>query len=323
MQQGPVSRKYRIVALGGLLGVALLILIAVRSRTAEVVTILGAGGGWALLAASLYRIVPVELNAAAWGALLEKRRLGWGATLRLRWIGEAVNALLPAAQIGGDFARARLLTVGGVPARHATAAMVADVALGAFTQVLFTLLGAAALILGAAPAASARRHLGWLALVLGIGAAFAALLILVARVGVGRLLTALSLHMPHRLAARVKMGGVAIDRSLRSIRRRPRALTVSSAWHLAAWLAQVVESWLVLRLLGRPIGWVAALAIESLAASARGRGLRGPRRNRRPGGGAGRGGRRVRRRGAGGAGAGGGQARARAAGRRAGHRRPG
>ena len=270
MQQGPVSRKYRIVALGGLLGVALLILIAVRSRTAEVVTILGAGGGWALLAASLYRIVPVELNAAAWGALLEKRRLGWGATLRLRWIGEAVNALLPAAQIGGDFARARLLTVGGVPARHATAAMVADVALGAFTQVLFTLLGAAALILGAAPDASARRHLGWLALVLGIGAAFAALLILVARVGVGRLLTTLSLHMPHRLAARVRMGGVAIDRSLRSIRRRPRALTVSSAWHLVAWLAQVVESWLVLRLLGRPIGWVAALAIESLAASARG-----------------------------------------------------
>jgi glycosyltransferase involved in cell wall biosynthesis len=32
----------------------------------------------------------------------------------------------------------------------------------------------------------------------------------------------------------------------------------------------VVETWLVLRLLGRPIGWVAALAIESLAASARG-----------------------------------------------------
>ena len=110
-----MSSKYRIVALGGLLGVALLIFIAVRSRTAEVVTILSAGGGWALLAATLYRIVPVELNAAAWGVLLGKRRLSWATTLRLRWIGEAVNALLPTAQIGGDFARARLLTAGGVP----------------------------------------------------------------------------------------------------------------------------------------------------------------------------------------------------------------
>ena len=270
MQGNPLSRKYRIVALGGLFGVALLISLAARSRTAEVLTILRTGGGWALLAASLYRIVPVELNAGAWAALLEKRPLGWAATLWMRWIGEAVNSLLPAAQIGGDFARARLLTAGGVPAGQATAAMVADVAVGAFTQVLFTFLGAAALILGAPSEAPARAHLGWLALVIGIGAGFAALLIVVARVGVGRLLTALPLHLHGRLAARVRTGGAAIDRSLRSIRRRPRALLASAAWHLGAWLSQVVETWLVLRLLGRPIGWAAALAMESLAASARG-----------------------------------------------------
>ena len=270
MQGERVVRKYRIVALGGLLGVALLIFIAVRSRAAEVVTILSAGGGWALMAASLYRIVPVELNAAAWGVLLGKRRLGWATTLRLRWIGEAVNSLLPTAQIGGDFARARLLTAGGVPAGEATAAMVADVAIGAFTQVLFTFMGAAALILGSRSTASARTHLGWLVLVIGIGAGFAALLIVVARVGVGRLLTALSLHLNHRLATRLKKGGAAIDRALLSIRRRPNALLASATWHLAAWLAQVVETWMVLRMLGRPIGWVAALAIESLAASARG-----------------------------------------------------
>ena len=270
MQGAPLSRKYRIVALGGLFGLAMLISLAARSRTAEVLAILRTGGGWALLAASLYRIVPVELNASAWASLLEKRRLGWAATLWMRWIGEAVNSLLPAAQVGGDFARARLLTAGGVPAGEATAAMVADVAVGAFTQVLFTFLGAAALMLGAPSESPARQHLGWLALVIGIGAAFAALLIVVARVGVGRLLTALPLHLNGRLAARLKTGGAAIDRSLGSIRRRPRALLASATWHLLAWLSQVVETWLVLRLLGRPIGWVAALAMESLAASARG-----------------------------------------------------
>ena len=323
MQRAPLSRKYRIVALGGLFGLALLISLAARSRTAEVLTILRTGGGWALLAASLYRIVPVELNAAAWAALLEKRPLGWAATLWMRWIGEAVNSLLPAAQIGGDFARARLLTAGGVPAGEATAAMVADVAIGAFTQVLFTFVGAAALILGAPSEAPARAHLGWLALVIGIGAGFAALLIVVARVGVGRLLTALPLHLNGRLAARLRIGGAAIDRSSGSIRRRPRALLVSATWHLVAWLSQVFETWLVLRLLGRPIGWVAALAMESLAASARGAafvvpGGIGVQEGALVAVGAAFGVARAGR-----VGAGGRQARARAGGRRAGHRRLG
>ena len=70
---------------------------------------------------------------------------------------------MPAAQIGGDFARARLLTAGGVPAADATAAMVADVSIGAITQVVFTLLGAAALILRANVGAPARACIsdGW------------------------------------------------------------------------------------------------------------------------------------------------------------------
>jgi putative membrane protein len=264
------SSRLRFVAAGAVVGLALLIVVAVRSRAGDVVKILKEGGLWPLLAASLYRIVPVEINAAAWQALLRGRRLPWRTMLKLRWIGEAVNALLPAAQVGGDFARARLLTAGGVPAGEATAAMVADVAIAAITLVVFTFCGAAALILGAERSSAARLHLGWLALVIGISVAFAVLLLVVARVGVGRLLNVLPLHLPGRLAARLKEGGAAIDRSLDAIRGQPRVLLASSGWHLLAWFAQVVETWLVLRLLGRPIPWIAALAIESLAASARG-----------------------------------------------------
>ena len=180
------------------------------------------------------------------------------------------TALLPAAQIGGDFARARLLTAGGVPAADATAAMVADVSIGAITQVVFTLLGAVALILRASVAAPARQHLGWLALVIGIGALTAAALLAVARFGVSRLLNAMPLHLHSRWAARLRAGGAGIDRALRQMRRRPGVLLVASLWHLAGWLAQVGETWLVLRLLGHPVSWAAALAIESLAAGARG-----------------------------------------------------
>ena len=263
-------RSHKLAGAGAALGLTVLIaLLLTYARPAEVVAAL-AGGGWPLLAASVYRIVPLALNGAGWRALIWPGPPSWRTTLRLRWIGEAVNALLPAAQIGGDFARARLLTAGGVPGAEATAAMVADVTVGAVTQVVFTFLGAAALIVYARPGAAARMHLGWLALVIGVGLATAALLLVVARVGVGRLLNALPLHLSGRLAARLSAGGATIDRALGRVRRRPRALAVSSGWHIAAWLAQVVETWLVLKLLGRPVSWAAALAIESLAASARG-----------------------------------------------------
>jgi uncharacterized membrane protein YbhN (UPF0104 family) len=41
------------------------------------------------------------------------------------------------------------------------------------------------------------------------------------------------------------------------------------SWHLAGWLLQVGETWLVLRLLGCGVSWIAALVIETLASTAR------------------------------------------------------
>src|SRR4051812_31684348 len=244
-----------LVAAGAAVGLAVLVVFAARARAADVAAALR-GAAWPLLAVSLYRIVPLALNAASWRVLIPPpRRPIWRTILWLRWIGEAVNGLLPAAQIGGDFARARLLPAGGVPAADATAAMVADVSIGAITQVVFTLLGAAALIASADVAAPARLHLGWLALVIGIGVATAAALLAVARFGVTRLLKAMPLHLHRRLAARLSAGGAGIDRALRQMRRRPAALLAASVWHLAGWLAQVGETWVGLHLLGHPVSW--------------------------------------------------------------------
>ena len=97
-----------------------------------------------LMLASMYRLLPLALNTLSWHALLPgTARPPFGRMLRLRWIGESINQLLPVAQIGGDFARARLLAHGGVSGADATAAMVADLSVGAGTQVVFTLMGVA------------------------------------------------------------------------------------------------------------------------------------------------------------------------------------
>src|SRR5262249_46387962 len=86
------------------------------------------------------------LHARSWHELLlPDKRPRFARILRIRWIGEAVNGVLPVAQVGGDLARARLLARSGVPGAEAGAAMVGDFATGVATQIVFGILGLAAL----------------------------------------------------------------------------------------------------------------------------------------------------------------------------------
>src|SRR4051794_28089756 len=94
--------------------------------------------------ASVYRVATLALYARSWQALLAHPQ-PFLRLLRLRWIGEAVNGMLPVVQVGGDVARARLLTGKGVPAADAAAAMIGDLATGIGTQVAFVILGLAAM----------------------------------------------------------------------------------------------------------------------------------------------------------------------------------
>ena len=261
-----------LVAAGATVGLAVLVVFAARARAADVAAALrgrrvAAAGGVALShgSARAERRELARADPAVAPAALADDRCGCAGSVKRS------TACLPAAQIGGDFARARLLDRGRRARRrrhrghgrrrlhrgdHAGGVHVAGRG-------------------GADPARERRRrrraqHLGWLALVIGIGALTAAALLAVARFGVSRLLNAMPLHLHSRWAARLRAGGAGIDRALRQMRRRPGVLLAASVWHLAGWLAQVGETWLVLRLLGHPVSWAAALAIESLAAGARG-----------------------------------------------------
>jgi hypothetical protein len=66
--------------------------------------------------------------------------------LVLRWIREAVNNLLPLAQIGGEVVAWRLLRQRGARLPNAIAGTVADLTLEMVTQALFTLVGVVLLL---------------------------------------------------------------------------------------------------------------------------------------------------------------------------------
>jgi putative membrane protein len=215
--------------------------------------------GLAILVVSLYRLVPIALNALAWQRLIPPaRRPPFQVLLVLRWIGEAVNSLIPWGQAGGDVVRARLLSRQGLPAPESAAVMVADLALSLLTQILYAGLGLAAGATRGTPAT--RRQL------LGLAAIATGVLVLAGGTILTRaLVRGRGAQRWPRLARRLE----AFHAAFRTLALDHRNLIACSAWHLAAWLSQVGETWLVLRACGSPVSLADALWLESLTAGAR------------------------------------------------------
>jgi putative membrane protein len=223
--------------------------------------------GWGFLAILAARAATIVVDAGAWTMLLPRReRPGFGTIVVLRWIAEAINTTLPAAQIGGDVVRARLVqrrmaATAAAPARG-TASVAVDFALSLFAQILFTILGCVLL-------ARLGRATGWWWAAIGtaLAPAFALLCweLLVRR----RLLAALGRWADRlgqrRLAAAFEALGIALG----LIAQGRAALLLSLCLHAASFLAHAAEVWLTLYLMGAATGMAQATLLESLSLAAR------------------------------------------------------
>ncbi len=135
----------RWASLLGLIGFALAVALVVSQGWTDVIRTLAAGG-FGLVGASLFHVVPMALNAKAWQELLARhgRPSVAGMTLVV-WLREAVNGLLPVARIGGEVVSGRALMQTGIPAASSVASIVVDMTVSMATQFAFTLLGLALL----------------------------------------------------------------------------------------------------------------------------------------------------------------------------------
>lgn len=253
------------LVLGTLAGVLLAGLLVWQSGIAGIATALRTAG-WAIVPVVLFHVVQLLASALAWRAIAAglHARIGFGALLRLRWIREGVNNLLPSAQIGGELVAARLMRKHGAELGPALAGVTADLTMEMLTQILFTLFCVALLLLSlGAPGLqdeAVRAVLGTLAVALLAAAGF-----LGAQLGGGALLVE---RLLERLAARFgwAAGGelAGLHASLRAVWRRPRGVARSAFWHGVSWLLGGIEVWLALRALGHPVTLSAATAIEGI-----------------------------------------------------------
>ncbi|SEJ81483.1 lysylphosphatidylglycerol synthase domain-containing protein [Paraburkholderia diazotrophica] len=246
-----------------LAGLVIALFVVWRSHPAEVLGLLrDAGAG--LLVAGLAHVLPMLANARDWQTLIRgANRPTLLSMLKLVWIRESVNCMLPVARVGGELVSFQLLRRWRVRASTAAASLVVDMQLTIISQFVFTMAGIGFL---AARGDSATGHvvggLAWsTALLVPVPILFALVqhanpFALVSR-GLDRMtsgkLTALVGH------------SVKTDQSIKVIwRRRAVVLRYLFFWQPLQCLATALEIWLALYFLGANVSFLAALTIEVL-----------------------------------------------------------
>lgn len=222
--------------------------------------------GWGLLLVAVYHLVPMVADAFAWRTLFGRPQPSFGRMLWGRWISDAVNSMLPVAQLGGDVVRARVLRTIGIPGRVSGATVVVDLTLAALTEMAFASAGVALLL----------YHLGRkdvaAAILLGVGA-FALLLwvfYLLQRRGLFGALARRLTRIPGGRGWLSMVGGAdGLDSEIADIYGRPRAVFHSAVWNFLSWVLGTGEVWLAMYFLGMPVTLTEAVLLESL-----GQGLR-------------------------------------------------
>ncbi len=225
-----------------------------------------AATGWGLGLLVIVRFIQIASTGIAWKFLFPTPpSLPYLLAIRLRLVREGINTLLPVAQVGGEFVGARLLSRFGLTPGAATATVIVDLFLQAFTQALFTMTGLGVLILLGGDSLIVREvAVGLLFLVPGLIGFF-----LVQRLGgfgwIERRLVKVA--EAHNWTTLGKLGD--LNASIQRIYGDRLAIAKNFGLHLVVWFFGACEIWIALNFMGQPVHFAEALVMESLAQALR------------------------------------------------------
>ncbi len=253
--------------IGGLLGLALLLVLVVRADFAAMLhTLLLAG--WPLLWLIPYRALFFLLYAAGWLSLLwpydHARRAGIGYLFWVTTVREAIDRLLPVASVGGGVAAVRLVRWRDLPTAAIAASVLVEVLLTLTVAYLFTALGLVLLMQSRAETVDYHRLFIALLLSLPVPAVMTLLL------RYGSVFKRLQRLLRPLVGSTVLSDEAeALDLELRAVLRRRGPLLAAGTLEFAAFVSGAFEVWFALRLFGHPVGVGAALILESMTQALR------------------------------------------------------
>ena len=250
----------------GLAGAALFTILLVQQGASDVIRAL-ASVGWWLAVIAAFHLIPMLLDGLSWWMLFPRwERTRYRTVFWMRWLGESVSNLLPAAQVGGDFVRARLAVLKGTPVSVSAATVLVDITVSVFTQTFFTLLGLGLLIV-----ATGQMNLIGPALA-GAPLAIAAVVAfyVVQRLGMFRLFTAIVSRCANDPKWRSLAGkGGQVDEVLHHIYAKRQVIFACCLCTMTSWMIGAAEVWIGLNALGVPASFDKALILESVGQGVR------------------------------------------------------
>ena len=248
------------------IGLAVMIVLIAREGARSIMTLL-AHAGWTLLLLVPLHTLPLFLDVLGWRALI-------GASGRVRElfliasIREAINRLLPVANVGGEIVGVRLLAQQGMDIMAAAASVIVEVLLNLISQYLFLVLGVVCILrlTNAVPAIGAT--------LLGLGAALSVLGTLIALLHNGWVFRRIE-RLAQELRTRARGGltslrqATQLHAAIRTLLGARGRLLRALGWQFAGLIAGCAETWLALRWLGTPVGVGPAIVLESVTQAAR------------------------------------------------------
>jgi glycosyltransferase 2 family protein len=217
----------------------------------------GWSGSALVIAAQLMLFAPLGL---AWFLVAPDVPVGrFGVFAFGRLMREAASDVLPFSQLGGFVIATRAVVLGGVSAAQAVGSGVFDLTGEIVSQMIYTLIGVALLIMRLG-GANSHDHLIYSVL---------AGLVVVAIMVVGFVFAQRRGLAPlERLALRFAPAAAAhsaeFNRVVEASYGRPARLWAALATHVSCWIASALGTWLILWLIDRPLPIGSVIAIESL-----------------------------------------------------------
>lgn len=243
--------------IGALAGLSMIGALVGYFGAAAVIRSLLAIGWGGFSAICLIHIAVIAVEGVAWRLLVPGMRswvFMWGRLIR-----DAGSEVLPVSQMGGCVLGARAVALAGVPGVIAAASTMVDLTLEFLAKLAYMALGLFLLV-------ELRPDMPVaLPVTIGLGATglFAVLFVAVQRGGF-TLFDRFARLLGRGWAERTAAGAAAAHAALAGIYRRWAGLWGGFVLHFACWVLSAVEVWIVLRLIGAPLGFATVLVIESL-----------------------------------------------------------
>jgi putative membrane protein len=253
--------------LAGILGLGISIWLLGNFGFAKILALLTAAGWWGIFAVLAFHPLQVVCSALGWRDIAgpSEPKISLRTYLELRWTREAVNNLLPLAQIGGEFVASRMLQRRGVKLAFAVAGTTADFTVELASQVVFTCVGVLLLVNLVVDSHLARY--------MTLGLVGAALVLVCMGVAFWFGLAALIEKALLRLGRHLQWSGAqnidGLHDALMASYRSPRRFALAMLWHLISWFLGGIEVCIALHFLGHDVDIGTGMVIESLGQAAK------------------------------------------------------